>query len=175
MSNVLAFDPGAERCGWAVVHEGPSLEASGISRFTRTRNGKKVQYQVYRLELIDYWLAKAYDLMQIYNPDVVATEIVPVQGAGEGGGSAGLALAATVANTIQAVAKLEGIEVVQISAARVKRRIGGIKDATKVKVRNGVIELLPALESRRREWIDSAEHDETDAIALGLVYLGYAV
>jgi Holliday junction resolvasome RuvABC endonuclease subunit len=172
VSRVLAFDPGGERCGWAALRPGPIYIASGISAYPRPDNGVNAQFQVHRLKLIDHWLSKAYDLVTLYEPETVVTEIVPV---GEGAARWQLALAATVATTIQCISKLEGIEVVQIGAGKVKKRIGGVKDASKVKVRNGVIELLPELVSRRREWIDTKVYDETDAIGLGLAQMGYEV
>jgi hypothetical protein len=40
-------------------------------------------------------------------------------------------------------------------------------------VRNGVLKLVPELESRRKEFVKV--FDETDAIALGLCHLGYRI
>jgi Holliday junction resolvasome RuvABC endonuclease subunit len=174
---ILAFDPGAKRCGWAALDadSGPIYIASGISGLDRTHNGKKALYQEYRLSLIDHWLDEADYLLSRFEPDTVITEIVPV--ATSRGSNFVLAadsqLVATVVTTIQAVAKLNGIQVKQIAAGKMKRKIGGVKDATKPRVRNGVLSLLPELELRRREFMKV--FDETDAIALGLTELGFAV
>lgn len=175
---ILAFDPGAKRCGWAALDtdgEGPRYVASGISGLSRTRNGKKALYQEYRLSLIDHWIEETDKLYSEFRPDMVVTEIVPV--ATSRGSNFVLAadsqLVGTVVTTIQAMAKLEQIEVKQIAAGTMKRKIGGVKDATKPKVRNGVLSLLPELEPRRKEFMKV--FDESDAIALALTQLGFAL
>jgi Holliday junction resolvasome RuvABC endonuclease subunit len=168
---VLGIDPGAERCGWAVLEDGPTYVASGISGLPRTRNGKKALYQEYRLSLIDYWVGEAHRLLKT-RPDVVVSEVVPV--ATSPGSNFILAaqsqLAATVVTTIQVLATLDGIAVKQISAGTMKRKIGGVKDATKPRVRNGVLSIVPELAPRRRDFMKV--FDETDAIAIGLTELG---
>ena len=182
--SVLSFDGGAKRCGWAHIDHDPKAPApspllhdSGILGLDREHNGKKVPYQEFRLALIDYWLDNAYRLILNTSPETVVTETVPTVGGGNFVVAADSQLVATVVTTIQAVAKLEGINVVQIAANTVQKNIGiGKTPAGKVskqRVRNGVLKLIPELESRRSEFVDV--FDETDAIAIGLCYLGYRV
>ena len=178
---VLAFDPGAYRCGWAHVidgWDGPWVNRSGILGVERVRNGKKVPYQEYRLSLIDYWLDQAYMLLLNAQPEAVVTEIIPVVGGGNFTVATQSDLAATALTTIQAVAKLEGYEVIQIAANTVQKNIHAGKKPpsgkiSKVMVRNGVLKLIPELEARRKDFVKV--FDETDAIAIGLCHLGYKV
>ncbi len=170
-STVLSFDPGAKRCGWACLELGPTYIASGILGLSRTRNEKKAEYQEYRLSLIDYWLEEASRLILEYQPSLIVNEIVPVVGGGNFVVATQSQLAATAITTIQAVAMEMGISVRQIGAGHIQRRIGGVKDASKVRVRNGVLALLPELEPRKRELTKPS--DESDAIAVGLCALGY--
>lgn len=180
MSNhggVLSFDPGAKRCGWAHLDllwtdQTPALYWSGISGLERERNGKKVPYQEFRLDLIDYWKDEAYNKISQCKPDVVATETVPVVGGGNFVLAADSQLVATVVTTIQTIAKLEGVEVVQVAANTVKKHIG-LGGTSKARVRNGVLSVFPELEPRRKEFVKV--FDETDAIAVGLTHLGVKV
>lgn len=173
---MLAFDPGATRCGWAVVEKGKSdgytYFDSGILGLARDVIGKE-PYQAYRLRLIPYWVEHTADLLEEFEPDRVVTEIVPAVGGGNFVVATQGQLAGTVATVIQVVATINGVETTQLSAATTKRKIGGVKDASKVKVRNGVLATFPHLEFRRSEWVKV--FDESDAIALGLCELGHAV
>ena len=47
---ILAIDPGAERCGWALLEDGPTYIDSGILGLPR----QGADFQLYRLEL-DIW------------------------------------------------------------------------------------------------------------------------
>lgn len=166
---ILSVDPGAERCGIAVIDSDPlSYVHSEIIRVPR----EIPEYQQYRLELIRIWtLAHGMRLLQFYNPDVLVNEIVPIRG-GNFGAMAQMNLAATVITTLQSLAFSAKIEVKQLSAITVKMKIGGSKRATKVKVRNGVYSLLPETRNlTENNW--SKVFDESDALAVGLCYLNY--
>jgi len=162
----MSFDPGAKRCGFAVVGDGPELHGYGYFGLER---GEKEQYQPYRLRLVQFWVKKCTHLFHSYDPSRVVVEIVPAAGYGEGGAS-NMQLSITVATTIQAMATLQKREVDQVSAAKVKKAIGGIKDASKVKVRNGVTALIDSYDpGKGKDW------DIYDAIALGLYDKGHKV
>lgn len=170
---ILAFDPGAKRCGWSVLEEAESKPAflyidSGIAGIVR---GKKEAYQEYRLRLVNYWVIKTETLLTRYEPDHIIAEIVPAVGGGNFVVATQSQLALCVVTTIQAVAVWEGIEFSQVAAGKVKRNIGGVKDASKAKIRNQVLDIFPGLADRRKEWMKT--FDEPDAIAIGLHKLGY--
>lgn len=167
----LALDPGAKRCGWAILSEGSgdrgesTYVASGILGLTASSN-----YQEHRLRLIEYWVVKGEGLLAKWLPDAVVSEIVPPAG-GNIASIINRQLALTVVTTVQALAYDQLCDVVQIGANTVKKRIGGGGKATKVKVRNGVLSMLPELEPRRPEWTGkNAVWDEVDALAVGLAY-----
>ena len=166
---LLAIDPGAKRAGYAVLEHGPKYVDSGILSVER---GDK-EYQAYKLELIEYWTFQAQHLFEDYSPEFVVSEIVPAVGGGNFVVATQSQLAQCVATVIQALAYDAGIGVSQLSAGHVKRQIGGIKDASKVKVRNGVLSFFPELEGRRKELTNPS--DESDAIGIGLCALGYHV
>lgn len=173
---VLAFDPGAERCGWAVIEGGRGSTAryvrSGILAAPRADEEK---YQPYRLRLISEMVEGMHGLLRTYTVGLVANETVPpVAGAAFSSNGVQAQLAATAISVVQAMALQDGIPVKQISALTVKKQIGGAKDATKVKVRNGVYHFFPEIKDEKwKEWVKV--HDESDACAVGLTALGYAV
>lgn len=175
---ILAFDPGAERCGYACIEgakdEKPALIGSGIFGLSRTVNeesGKREEYQKYRLRLIEFWAREAEWLLNSYRPDEVATEIVPVVGGGNFVVATQSQLAATVVTVIQAVCFQNKVPVKQVGATTVKAKIGGSNKATKVKVRNGVLNLMPEQHIRAEGW--KKVFDESDAFAIALTRLGY--
>lgn len=171
---VLAFDPGAERCGYACIKMGPDYIGSGIVALARGKDGKKPEpYQSYRLRLIQYWIKETFHLIQRYEPDLIVTETIPVVGGGNFVLATQSQLAGTVATTIQAIAFLHGLPVEQIGATTVKKAIGSTAKATKVKVRNGVLKLLPDQSDRAKDW--KTVFDESDAIAIALTRLGYSI
>lgn len=177
---VLAFDPGAERCGYACIEgkprsSNPALIGSGIFGLARTVNneGKREEYQKYRLRLIEFWTREAEWLLDSYRPDEVATEIVPVVGGGNFVVATQSQLAATVVTVIQAVCFQKSVPVTQVGATTVKAKIGGSNKATKVKVRNGVLNLMPEQQIRAEGW--KKVFDESDAFAIALTRLGYRV
>lgn len=169
---ILAMDPGAKRCGWAVLSEGSKNRSeikyhdSGILGLVQPS-----KYQDYRLRLIEYWVIHATQLFHIHEPEAVVSEIVPPTG-GTMGGIINRQLSLTVITTVQALAWQQHCPLIQIGASTVKKKVGGSGKASKVKVRDGVISLLPELESRRKEWTGKdAVYDEIDALAIGLTHL----
>lgn len=180
---VLAFDPGGIRQGFAVVGRSedddkskpPTYYGSGYFGCVRHSNGSKDEpYQEWRLRILALWVDEASRLLREYKPDLVVSEIVPVVGGGNFVAATQSQLAATAITATQAIAVDRGVQIKQVGATTVKARIGRSKKATKPKVRDGVLELLPQLEHRRPEWTgDKAIWDEPDAIAVGLTHLGY--
>lgn len=171
---VLSYDTGAERMGWSVLEgdgaTAPTYIDSGIAKFPR----HKKDFQPYKLDLIQHWTYLAPYHINTYKPDAIACEILPAVGGGNfvAATQSELAKAATV--TVMAMAFERDIPVYQVAAVTVKKRIGGKQGATKTQVRNGVIDFLPVLEPRKFEWTDAKKTmDEPDAIAVGLVQLGY--
>lgn len=169
---LLAIDPGGKRQGWALLSEG-SKKAGKIQYLTSGILGleRDINYQSYRLRLIEYWVTQTKRLIYDYDPDVVVSEIVPPRG-GSIPAVINRQLALSVITTMQAIAYDFGLEIYQLGATTVKKAIGGEGMASKVKVRNGVLSRLPELEHRRPEWTGKeAVFDEVDAIAIGLTYL----
>jgi Holliday junction resolvasome RuvABC endonuclease subunit len=176
---VLAFDPGAERMGYACV-EKPLLQEApichGYAHFglEQETNGNKLSFQDYRLALIDYWLGTAEFLLHTYEPEVVVNEIVPPMG-GSAANQIQRQLATTALTTVQAVCRAYDIPVTQIAASTVKSKIGGKGKATKVAVRNGVLKIAPQLS--KADFVSSRSGKETadtpDALAIAFTYLGY--
>lgn len=169
----LAYDSGAERMGWAVIdgdgETAPVYVASGIVRFPRA----KLDYQPYKLKLIEHWTFVAPAMISKYNPDAIVAETMPAVGFGN---AVQAELAKAAITTVLAMGFFYNIPVYQIAAVTVKKRIGGKSNATKVQVRNGAIHLLPVLEPRKFEWTDSKKTmDESDALGIDLAFLGYSV
>ncbi len=173
---VLAIDPGAERCGWAVLLSGeeePLYVASGIQAYPRGTD----EFQEYKMALIDHYVTWFKSRVQWEDPDVIVTEIVPAVGGGNFTVAAQSHLAHTQITVIHALANLHGYPVVQIGATTVKARIGGGKSASKVKVRDGVFDVMPwAAHHKKESWKEmfrKREYDECDAFAIALTHLGY--
>lgn len=171
---VLSFDPGAKRMGWACLEGGEGQEprylGSGIEELIKGADEKD---QEYRLRLIDRWAIRGFEMLERWRPNFVANETFPLFG-GEGfSNNVQGKLAQTAITTLQTVCSIYGTPVTQVAAISVKARIGGTKKATKVAIRNGVIEFLPELAPRKKEWTTHEKMDETDAIGVGLVALGY--
>jgi Holliday junction resolvasome RuvABC endonuclease subunit len=179
---VLAIDPGGIRQGYACVerpedqeeNKPPIYHGSGLLGVKRLSNGKKAEpYQEWRLRIIEFWAVKAVELLDLFKPDRVVSEIVPVVGGGNFVAATQSQLAATAVTTFQAIAANRGYEIKQIGATTVKAKIGGGKKATKVVVRNGVIKLIPMLADHKKEW--TKEFEVPDALAVGLTDLGYSI
>lgn len=176
MSKVLAIDPGGERLGWAVV------EGTGESSFAPTLHGsgilinprdEKEPWQEYKLRLIKRMVAQTNWLLTFNTFEAAVGEIIPATGSENYNRGTQGQLAGIASVSMYAILNDKGYEVSQIGATTVKKNIGGAKDATKVKVRNGVFELIPTTKVRFKEW--TKIFDEPDAIAIGLAHLGYKV
>lgn len=174
MKRVLALDPGAIRMGWAVLEIGPEYIDSGILGLSRIRDGEKIAFQVYKLQLEEYWAHMANVLFNKYRPSGLINEILPAQGSFTAQ-STDSELAKVALTSIHTVAFQRGIEIQQIAANSVKKAMTGNGKATKVQVRNGVVELLPTLKPRVKDWTKADKMDEPDAIGVGLAGLGYRV
>lgn len=171
---VLALDPGAKRMGWACLGDAgtdnpakyPKYYGSGVIGLTR---GASEAYQTYRLRLIWHIAQEIDALMMLHQPSHFVSETLPVKGYNNMSQPFLAMTAITVAQTI--ISTTFGMALNQIAAPTVKVRIGGDKKASKVKVRNGVLHLLPELQPKKSRWVK--EFDEPDAIAVGLTFLGY--
>ena len=169
---VLAFDPGANRMGYAVLDSGPKeveskFPSSGIAGVLQEEGET---YQGHRLRIIAFWIDFTQDLINEFKPDIIVNEIVPPTG----GNSANMihrqkAMAAIT--TVQVVAFQNNIPIKQIAATTVKKAVGGSGKATKVAVKNGVFNLIPSTTKFKEEW--KKIYDHSDAFAVGLTELGY--
>lgn len=166
--SVLAFDPGAKRCGWGCLDRDAdgSLVLRGYGHLGLLQDG--LSFQEYRLEVIQRFCMDAETLLDLYEPDVVVSEILPVVGGGNFVTATQSQLAATAITTIQTVAASRDIPLRQIAANTVKKAVGGKSGASKVAVRNGVFEAFPHIRpAKLGNWVI----DVSDAIAVGLTYL----
>ena len=152
--------------GWALLESGPKYIDSGILSAGRLN----LKYQDYRLKVIDLCQAWAFGALNSRKPDALVSELLPVTGFNN---MSQAILAQAAVTAVQTAACHLHIPVVQVSAQTVKTRIGGSPNATKVKVRNGVLEILPELEDKKGAWVKV--FDEPDAIAVGLTYLGHDI
>lgn len=173
---VLAFDPGADRMGYALLETGPKeimsgmdMPGSGIKGITKQ---DEETYQEHRLRIIEYWADTTIDFIKQFKPDMIANEIVPPTG-GNAGNVVHRQKAMAAITTVQVVAIQSGIQIKQIAASTVKKNIGGSGKASKVAVRNGVIQLLPSTERFKPDWKKVFDH--SDAFAVGLTALGYKI
>lgn len=171
----LNFDPGAERCGWAVLEgDGKTPPIYVESGVVKCKRKDKEEFQEYKLRLEEYWAYFTPALLNKYLPDKVTNETVPAVGGGNFIPATQSELAKAVITAVHVIAYDRQYSVDQIAAVTIKKRIGGKKSATKVAVRNGVIVFLPELLPRKFQWQAGKEgFDEPDAIATGLAYLGY--
>ena len=174
---VLAFDPGADRMGFALLETGPKEVMSGMDHIPSSgikgvEKEEGESYQDHRLRIVEYWAHTANNFIELFKPDIIANEIVPPTG-GNMGNIVHRQKALTAITTVQVVAIQSGIKIQQIAASTVKKNIGGDGKATKVAVRNGVIKLLPSTERFKPEWKKVFDH--SDAFAIGLTALGYKI
>jgi Holliday junction resolvasome RuvABC endonuclease subunit len=172
---VLAFDPGADRMGYALLETGPKEIMSGMESHPSSgiKGVEKLEgetYQDHRLRIIEYWAHTTNDLIKLFEPDMIVNEIVPPTG-GNIGNLIHRQKAMAAITAVQVVAIQSGIQIKQIAASTVKKQIGGSGKATKVAVRNGVLKLLPSTERFKPEW--KSVFDHSDAFAVGLTSLGY--
>lgn len=171
---VLALDPGAERCGWCVLlHEegtDPRPLGSGIVAVPRG----KTEFQPYRSHLISEWVNEITELLKWTKPTEIVYETIPAASSTNFVVATQSYLAHAQITTVHAIALANGYHnISQLGATTVKARIGGKKSATKVQVRNGVLEIMPGIAHKRTEWIAAKTFDESDAFAIALTHLGY--
>jgi Holliday junction resolvasome RuvABC endonuclease subunit len=163
--------------GWGVIDvvaEGvdpAKYVGSGI--FGINRDQKNESWQDYKLKLIKFHADNAIYLLNSYEPDVVVGEIIPAIGGHNFKSATQEQLAQAAVDSFYAIAHALEIPVYQVAANTVKKNIGGGGKASKVKVRNGVMQLLPVLADRKKQW--TKIFDEPDGIAVGLCYAGYKV
>jgi Holliday junction resolvasome RuvABC endonuclease subunit len=166
---ILAIDPGAKRLGWAILNliDGvPTCPRSGILSCER---GDKELYQAYRLRAMGegvQWAQALYNGQNYF--DEVVHETLPAKGFNDMGQAY---LALSVISAVSGYFMSRSIPITQIGATTVKARIGGSNKATKVRVRNGVWQLIPELQAKAPEW--KKVYDESDAVAIGLTHLGF--
>lgn len=163
---ILALDPGAKRMGYAVVENGPTYLASGIKGLERHNQ----LYQSYRLDLIGYFQEIGNKLIDEHQPDVMVSEILPIRGFRD---MSQAFLASTAVTVMQTVAVSRNVVLGQVAAQTVKVAMTNNPRATKVGVRNGMVKFFPELTQKAKGW--TKEFDESDAIAVGLTYLGYEI
>ncbi len=172
----LGIDGGAERLGWGIVEKTrtrPVYLGSGLVKMPRDTG----TFQTYRLEFIKAYVDALTKPGALFDPsfiklDAVVNETVPAVGSF---GGTQMYLANVSVTIIQTLAMERDIPVYQIGATSVHTSIVGKrpkgKKVTKPQVRNGVINLLPELEHRKRDWVK--HFDEPDALAVALAWLGY--
>lgn len=163
----LGIDPGALRLGWALVEsgiDGFELKASGIMGLARD----ELTYSEYRMDLIHYWV-KNFAFFEAMGADFWYVERLPAVGGGNFIAATQAELAKAALTTLEALAYLNGIPVHELDASHVKKRLTGNGKATKVGVRNEVIQIFPELWARKKEILA----DESDAIGIALIGAGY--
>jgi Holliday junction resolvasome RuvABC endonuclease subunit len=163
--------------GWAVIanpHDkfDPSYVASGILGLTRKEeDGKLEPYQEYKLRLVEYFSVKAEAMIMDYLPVIFVNEIQPAVGGGNYTVATQSELAKTSMVIFQASAYASAMNVSQIASNTIKKTLTGNKQASKVRVRDAVIEYFPQLADRKKGWQAGKEgFDEVDAIGIGIVY-----
>lgn len=160
---LLAFDPGATRCGWACIDDG-HLMGHGVLGLPRGDS----EYQQYRLRVVYYYADEADLLIERFSPHAVVSEIVPVVGGGNFVAATQSQLASTAMTAIMTTAVIRGLPIHQIGATTIKKLVAGSGKASKIQVRNAVFEHYPDLKPEKlKDWT----LDESDAIATGLAYL----
>lgn len=175
---VLGIDGGAERLGWGIVEStptGPVYIDSGLVRMPRGAS----PFQDYRVTFIERYVkyltapGSVYD-QEIVPIDAVVNETVPAVGSY---GGTQMYLVNVAVTVVQALAIERDIPVHQVGATTVQKAMVGKrpkgKKITKAQVRNGVIDFLPVLKPRKKDWVKV--WDEPDALAAALTFLGYKV
>lgn len=167
---VLGIDPGALRLGWACIDaDGDDyvLAGSGIMGLERY---EKEPFAHYRMKLIHYWV-KEFAKLDVMNASEWYIERLPAVGGGNFIAATQSELAKTALTVIEALAHLHDRRVIELESSHIKSRLTGNGNATKVRVRNEVIQVFPELWPRKKELTDVA--DESDAIGIALVGAGY--
>lgn len=164
---IFGIDPGAKRCGYAVIScnqnfENPEHIASGI--FGLSRNDEEMEsYSDYKKRLIENAIDKFQDLLDEFEPDLAVFEFLPVSNVGAASGQRLLAFA--VSTVGQAMCNLNAVPWYEITASTVKKRMTDSGVASKAVVKKAVIQALPELSDRK------FIADESDAIAVILGWM----
>lgn len=146
--------------------------ASGIYGISWSEAKKqKIKYQDHKLQVVQKHTDDAAYVVGSFEPDVVVSEIIPAVGGGNFAVATQNQLALVALTCWHTVATIYEIEIHQVAANTVKTKIGGSGKASKVKVRNGVLTLLPTLYPRKQEW--TKIFDESDGLAVPLAWAGY--
>lgn len=172
MTRVISIDPGAERLGWAIVEKSNNqinYVDSGIVKFSKP---EKQTFQNYKIQVIKEYtqaIAQAGSILDqsVFPVDLIVNEIVPAVGSF---GGVQMYIVNAVMSVIQSAAIAREIPVEQVAATSVRSCLmPGKKKATKVQIRNKVIEIFPELKERKADW--KKEFDEPDAIAIGVAWI----
>lgn len=158
---ILGLDPGAVRLGWAFVDTGDPLKLFGSGYLeTQKYEGEKHSDYLDRLLLGSYaWWMEFFSHPHCL-PNAIYCERLPVVLKSIQGTSARIAISAT-----RLAAHHCEIPWNEIAASTVKKELTGVGEASKVRVRNAVIEVFPELKPRKYEIIA----DESDAIGIGII------
>ena len=170
---VLGIDPGAKRCGYAVLRSEEDEQdfrymGSGVLGVERE---KEEAFQEYRLRLVKFWAIETEYLLRAFHPDIVVSETVPAASATSFGLAGDPYLAHAQISAVHAIAYDKDVPVMQMSAATAKKAVTGNGKATKAKVRDGVLSHMPMLEYKRQEWRAAKTWDESDGLCIALAYL----
>jgi len=163
---IFGIDPGAKRCGYSVISVDLEFSnheyiTSGI--FGLSRNDEEMEtYSGYKKRLIKNAIDSFQDLLDEHEPDIAVFEFLPVSNVGAAAGQRLLAFA--VATVGQAMCDLNAVPWNEITASTVKKILTDSGVATKVKVKNSVIEIFPQLKEKKYL------ADETDAIAVPIAW-----
>lgn len=168
---IIGIDPGAKRCGFSVLDfdldgstdqfSNPRFVASGIFGLSR-KDEIQETYSAYKMRLITNAIEVFQRKIEEHNPDLFIFEFLPVTNVGAAAGQRLLAFA--VATVGQVMAELSGVYWSEITASTVKKQMTGHGMATKVQVKNAVLEVFPELKSNKYL------ADETDALAIPIAW-----
>lgn len=143
---VLGFDPGLVYMGFGVVdfEEGETISIAHLGYFHIPRNGQT--FNEYLNGAIAALTENFPRLLQNYEPNMVASEIVPV---GKLGSNTELVVAGIT--TIKTICFQFGIEWKDIAANTVKKIMTGDGRATKATVQSTLCSLYPSLKKKHLE------------------------
>lgn len=169
---VLGIDSGAKRCGISFIdiRSDGSLELKSADAIGAEPTAKET-YGQHRRRLVSMWTDDLGVLLDAWEPNLVICETVPITGAANASGQRLKALMVVVVAQVLCVQREIAFQ--EVGANTVKKRVTGIGDATKPKVREAIISVFPDLAERRKEMIKTP--DISDAIAVALVGAGYEV
>lgn len=168
---VIGMDPGAEKCGWAILDvygSGANVRYEYVYSYVHMLPKGSDKWTEYRRRLTTVWTDEFTGMLQ-FVPNVVCNELLPVTAGSPS--AAQRILGMTVVVVTHTICHQQGIECVEYAANTIKKRVTGKGTSTKVKVRDAVLEIFPELLPRKKEFIKTP--DETDAIATALVGAGY--